>query len=100
MPSYMRLLLKYIFVLCLFAAGILFLLKCFGVATPLVTYKGAETHGVPAGIALLIMGVLLARFWKTSSLLAMRGHGEIHTITGEIRSASLEGDSHTRPPRD
>ena len=112
----MRPLLKFILVLGLFAAGILFLLKGLGVTTPLVTYKGAEAHGVPVGIVLLIMGVLLARFWKTSSSRFTRSivlqdgtvfsKRDVRKIVGTLgkivvrQSASLEGDSHTRPPRD
>jgi len=66
----MRLLaiLKFILVLGLFVAGILFLLKGLGVATPLLKYKGAEAHGVSAGILLVILGILLfACFWKIRS---------------------------------
>jgi hypothetical protein len=109
----MRLLLKYTIVLGLLVAGILFLLKGLGVATPLVTYKEGEAHGIPVGILLLVMGVLLACLWKIRSSQAVIRREDvieakgvvmgniIERIRREIRvESSLEGDSHTRPPRD
>lgn len=60
-------LLKFILILLLLVAGICFLLKGFGVTMPLIKYKGAEAHDVPAGVVLVILGIALARFWKITS---------------------------------
>jgi uncharacterized membrane protein len=60
-------LLKFILILLLFVAGICFLLKGLGVTIPLIEYEGAKAHDVPAGIVLVILGIVLARFWKITS---------------------------------
>ena len=60
----MQLLLKFVLVLGLVAVGVYFLLKGFGVAVPLIKYKGAEAHDIPAGVILVILGIALARLWK------------------------------------
>ena len=56
--------LKFVLGLGLCAAGVYFLLKGLGVATPFVKYKGAEGHDIPAGIALLVAGIAVARLWS------------------------------------
>src|SRR5882762_2004677 len=60
----MKLLLKFVLVLGLVAVGVYFLLKGFGVAVPLIKYKGAEARDIPAGVILVILGIALARLWK------------------------------------
>lgn len=57
-------LLKFILVLGLLAVGALFLLKGLGFDVPTLKFEGLEARDTPAGIALLIIGVALARFWK------------------------------------
>lgn len=60
-------LLKWILVLGLLAAGVVFLLTGVGVEIPVVKYKGVEAYGLPAGVILLAAGVALARFWPLQS---------------------------------
>jgi len=55
--------LKFVLVLGLCAAGVYFLLKGLGVATPFIKYKGAEAHDIPAGVALLVAAIAVARLW-------------------------------------
>jgi hypothetical protein len=82
----MRLLiiLKFILILFLFVAGILFLLKGLGVTTPLITYNGAAAHDVPAGIVLVLTGVALAYFWK------IRTSNVVTTETTESRDGETK----------
>ena len=57
-------LLKWILIVALVAAGILFLATGLGADTAFIKYKGLETYGLPAGVALLLIAVALAHFWK------------------------------------
>jgi len=57
--------LKFILVLLLLAAGAFFLLHGLGGDIPVIKYKGMEANNLPAGAALLVVGLLLAVFWKT-----------------------------------
>lgn len=57
-------LLKFVAVIALLVGGAFFLAAGLGVEISLIRYKGLEVHGVPTGVALLIAGVALARFWK------------------------------------
>jgi hypothetical protein len=84
----MRLLvvLKFILVFGLFVAGVLFSLKGLGVAAPLVTYKGAEAHDLPAGIVLIVLGIALARFWKIRSS---------HVVITETSTNQKDGQTQT-----
>ena len=59
--------LKWVLIVILCLAGIWFLLQGFGASIPLVKFKGAETHDLPVGIAILLVAVCLAAFWKVSS---------------------------------
>ena len=60
----MAALLKWVLVLTSLFAGALFLALGIGVTIPFVKYEGLEAHGVPVGIAVLAVGVVLAVFWK------------------------------------
>jgi hypothetical protein len=59
--------LKFVLVLGLLAVGTLFLLKGFGVEIPVLKYKTLEAHDIPAGIAIMVVGVALACGWKIRS---------------------------------
>lgn len=94
-------LLKFVAVVALLVGGAFFLATGLGVEIPLIKYKGLEARGVPVGIALLIAGVALARFWKVHST---------ESIEETFTQTSADGDSTTtqkktetttnfRPPR-
>lgn len=80
--------LKTILVAALFAASVVFLATGLGVDIPLVKYEKLEAYGVPAGIALLVAGVLLAVFWNVS-------HTEISTTTTTETKTTSDGESST-----
>ena len=58
--------LKFVLVAALLACGAFFLATDLGVEVPLIKYEGLEAHNVPVGIAFLVAGVALARFWRVS----------------------------------
>jgi len=64
--------LKWVLVLASLFCGALFLSRGLGVEIPLVKYKGVEAHDVPAGVAFLVAGVALARFWKIKTITIVR----------------------------
>jgi Tfp pilus assembly protein PilO len=78
-PHYMRLLLIFIFLLGLVSAGIFFILKGDGPS--------------------LVITLLLALPWIIRLLEKME-KSEVKRLKHEDIAASLEGDSHTPPPRD
>jgi hypothetical protein len=57
-------LLKFVAVMTLLLGGAFFLATGLGVEISLLKYKELEVYGIPIGVALLITGVALARFWK------------------------------------
>lgn len=57
-------LLKFVAVMTLLLGGALFLASGLGVEISLIKYKELEVYGIPVGVALLVAGVALARFWK------------------------------------
>ena len=59
--------LKAILVLFLLGSGILFLANGLGADIPFVRYEAIEAREMPAGIALVVAGLLLAIFWKTET---------------------------------
>jgi hypothetical protein len=61
---FLAVLLKWLLVLGCLAAGLGLLLTGLGAEIPLIRYQGLEAHGMPAGIAALIAGVALAKFWR------------------------------------
>ncbi len=80
--------LKTILVAALLAAGVVFLATGLGVEIPVLKYEKLEAYGVPAGIALIVAGVLLAVFWKVS-------HTEINTTTRTETTTTGDGESST-----
>lgn len=80
--------LKTILVAALLAAGVVFLATGLGVEIPVIKYEKLEAYGVPAGIALIVAGVLLAVFWKVS-------HTEITTTTTTGTKTTGDGESST-----
>ena len=79
---------KTILVAALLTAGVIFLMKGIGVDIPVVKYAKLEAYGVPAGIALIAAGVLLAVFWKVT-------HTEVTTTTTTATTTTDEGTSTT-----
>lgn len=59
--------LKFVAVIGLLTAGVVFLANGLGVSIPLVTYEGIEAYQVPVGLALLGGGIALAKFWQVST---------------------------------
>lgn len=80
--------LKTILVAALLAAGVVFLANGLGVEIPVLKYEKLEAYGVPAGISLLVAGVLLAVFWKVSRT-------ETRTTTTTETKTTSDGESST-----
>ena len=82
----MRLLavLKFVLVLSLLAIGTAFLLKGVGFEIPLLKFKGMGAHNVPAGIAILLIGIALARLWKIHTT---------RTVTEKTTTVFADGSS-------
>ncbi len=59
-------LMKAFLVLVLMACGAFFLAAGLGAPIPRVEYHGLIVRDVPIGIAFLIAGIGLARYWKVS----------------------------------
>ena len=81
----LRVLLKWIIVLALLAAGAFYLAVGLGIAIPSIAYKGFEAHNLPAGGALLLVAVVLAVFWKVHE----RQTIETEEITGQSPDGSI-----------
>jgi uncharacterized membrane protein len=62
----MATILKFVVIAGLMIGGAFFLAKGLGVNIPIVEYNGLKAQNVPVGIALLVIGVLIARFWKVT----------------------------------
>ena len=60
----MFLTIKTLVVVVLLVAGLLILLGGAHAVIPLVKYKGFEAHGLPIGIGVMLLGIVLALFWK------------------------------------
>ena len=55
---------KLIVILHLTGLGAVCLLNGIGADIPLIKYKGLEAHNIPVGIALCLIGLAVAIFWK------------------------------------
>jgi hypothetical protein len=58
---------KALSVLFCMVAGVALLVAGLGGNVPLIKFREAAAYGVPAGIGVMLVGVLLAAFWKVSS---------------------------------
>ena len=95
--------LKVVLVFMSLAGGAIFLAIGIGVEIPLVKYKEFEAYGIPAGIALLIAGVALARFWKVSKTETVEEtHSETisddNSITNQTTKKTTTITTLSRPP--
>lgn len=58
--------LKFVVIAGLMIGGAFFLAKGLGVDIPLIEYEGLKAQNLPVGVVLLVVGVLIAKFWKVS----------------------------------
>jgi hypothetical protein len=94
--------LKFVLVVICLLGGALFLVDGLGTPIPFVRYKGLEADDLPAGIALLAAGILLAVFWKirkttTTKLVEVAPDGTKHIKTKEV---DYQMHNTIRDPRD
>jgi hypothetical protein len=90
-------LLKYTLVAASLVCGAYFLLQGLGVAIPAIKYKGLETGNLPAGLVLLAVAVLLAKYWKVETTKKITTEGLkkiikrlIHSFTNELRALNRD----------
>lgn len=60
----MKFLLKFLLIAALCGMGIYLLMTGVGIPISFIKFKGFEGHQIPAGAFLLVMGVLVAMYWK------------------------------------
>jgi hypothetical protein len=75
--------LKWLLVLALLTVGAFYLAVGLGVAIPIVEYKGMQAHNLPAGAALLVVGLLLAIFWRVKIKRTFETSDVTWTISGD-----------------
>ena len=62
--GYLLALMKWSLIVFLIAGGLFFTLTGLGIDVPVVKFNGFEANNLPAGIALLLVAVALAYFWR------------------------------------
>jgi hypothetical protein len=55
---------KYILIVLLLFAGVSFFYAGMGINIPEVEYGKVTSYGVPLGMTLLLVAVMMARFWE------------------------------------
>ena len=88
--------LKFSLVASLLAAGAYFLLKGLGVDIPIFEYKGAKAYDIPAGVALLVVGIALARVWKIRTSQTVATQTTTRAKDGRSKTTNLETKSEIR----
>jgi hypothetical protein len=80
-------LLKWLLVFGLLAAGTVFLLAGLGVEVPAIKFQGFEGQRVPAGVVLLIAGIVLAALWRVTITTSVKETKPDGTIIERTRRA-------------
>lgn len=68
--GYLLAFMKWSLILVLILTGLFFTLTGFGVDVPVVQWKGFEANNLPAGIAILLIGLAVAYFWRINYIYA------------------------------
>jgi hypothetical protein len=64
---------KYAFVTLLLFAGVSFFYAGMGIDIPEVEFRDVTSYGVPLGIALIVLAVVVAGFWSARPSSSVRG---------------------------
>lgn len=74
---------KFIIVFHLIIIGAIFLMNGFGANIPFLKYNGVEAYNIPAGIALCIIGLAVAVFWRIEIKNSVIERSQIKTNNGD-----------------
>ncbi len=64
---------KYVLITVLLLSGVSYFYAGMGIQIPEVEFRDVASYGVPLGIALIALAVVLARFWQERPASSVKG---------------------------